>query len=156
MLGSERPEHTLADLDRVTRFSPLWRAGVHGEGITVAVLDSGIAATAILGDRLTEPVDFAKPIAGQRDNSHGTEMAVAIHRVAPRAQVASLRIAVRSTKLRARTLRPLLRAPSGIAFTSIRSTASSTSVFRFGRRAAQMAATCAQLSTPPWRPGSWS
>ena len=80
----------------------LWDIGVEGEGVTVAVLDSGVRRED-LGNRLVWAVDLtndANPwnVTGDGASaSHGTEMSKFILGFAPKAQIASIKVIDKDT-----------------------------------------------------------
>lgn len=87
------PPFEISDLDDRMHFSSLHKKGILGEGITIAVLDSGInhipdiEGTVILNKDFTgedDPSDFEK--------MHGTTIAQLIHLIAPRAKIANLKV----------------------------------------------------------------
>ncbi len=70
------PGHLESLYPQITRAQDVWPSG-QGAGVTVAVLDSGIAASADFGSRLLAHVNFADQLAGPTDDpgGHGTHVA---------------------------------------------------------------------------------
>lgn len=69
----------------------LWEKGIHGEGITVAVLDSG-AKEEILGDRLAWEADLTTDNDPRDLLGHGTEMCKFILGYADRSRITSIKV----------------------------------------------------------------
>ncbi len=87
------PSFTLADLDARLRFRSLWKMGIEGEGITAAVIDTGINHIPDLEKSIVVDKDFTgenNPIGLQ--NSHATAIAKGIHIMAPKAAIANLKV----------------------------------------------------------------
>ena len=55
--------------------SALWTEGVRGRGVSVAVLDSGVAPDADLANRIIASVNFADPRSAADPGGHGTHVA---------------------------------------------------------------------------------
>src|SRR5947208_2360690 len=55
--------------------SALWTEGVRGRGVSVAVLDSGVAPDADLANRIIASVNFAAPRSAAHPGGHGTHVA---------------------------------------------------------------------------------
>jgi len=88
----DNPVFILADLNARLRFQSLWKLGIEGEGITVAVIDTGINHALDLGKSIVLDKDFTgenNPAGPQ--NSHATAIATGIHLMAPKAGIANLR-----------------------------------------------------------------
>ncbi len=86
------PSVTFNDLDARLRFRSLWNLGITGEGVTVAVIDSGIHHIPSLEKLIVLDKDFTgenNPIG--LPNSHATSIAACIHAVAPKACIANLK-----------------------------------------------------------------
>lgn len=89
----DRPAFTLADLDRRVGFTPLLNRGIRGDGITVAVLDTGIRHAPDLGDAVVLDKDFTgEDNPKDVKNEHGTSIAQNIHMIAPGARIANLKV----------------------------------------------------------------
>lgn len=87
------PAFTFADLDDRLRYTPLWKLGIKGSDITVAVLDTGVNSEADLEGAVVIDKDFTgENNPRDRENEHGTSVAQAIHIIAPKAHVANLKV----------------------------------------------------------------
>lgn len=96
------PPITFADLDRRYGYSNLWARWVEGQGVVVAVLDTGVDPVPELGDSLVQNRDFTSeecPTDGS-DPKHGTSIARLIHLVAPKAKLANLKVLPTEAKAR--------------------------------------------------------
>ncbi len=69
----------------------LWEKGIHGDGITVALLDSGVRKE-ILGDRLAWEVNLTTDKNESDLLGHGTTMCTFILGYADRAQIGSIKV----------------------------------------------------------------
>lgn len=88
----ETPNFTLDDLNKSLEFYPLWKRGIQGEGITVAVLDTGVNHIPDLGDSVAFERDFTGEGSPVDKAEHGTAMARCVHAVAPKAKIASMKV----------------------------------------------------------------
>ena len=88
------PEHHFSELDLRNGCTRLWARGLRGQGVTVAVLDTGIDPIAILGDSVVLVRDFTGEHERPRgpDVRHGTKMAMAIRVVAPAVKIADFKV----------------------------------------------------------------
>ena len=77
-------------------FSPLWRIGVRGSGVTVAIIDSGINPEKLPANVVENAVDLTGHYdtrdAKQRVYQHGTTVARAVLVIAPDAKVANFKV----------------------------------------------------------------
>jgi serine protease AprX len=75
--GSPLPGQFTSLYPREVRATQVWQQGGSGRGVTVAVLDSGIASNPDLGTRIQAEVSFAGPYDPQRPDpgGHGTHIA---------------------------------------------------------------------------------
>lgn len=74
--AEEEYDHPSASYPAATGATAVWAEGYTGQGITVAVVDSGIAASDDFQDRLVGSAGFASRSPGQADrNGHGTHVA---------------------------------------------------------------------------------
>ena len=78
---------------------PAWKAGVTGEGVTVAVIDSGLTASRDFAERIAGSFNFTSSDSALDDNGHGTYVTgiIAGHDgkfsgIAPEAQILSLKV----------------------------------------------------------------
>lgn len=88
------PPTTFTDLNGRYGYSNLWTRQIKGQGVGVAVLDTGVDPLPELGDSLVQNRDFtdeACPKDGS-DLKHGTSIARLIHLVAPKAKLANLKV----------------------------------------------------------------
>ena len=92
------PVVSVADLDREIRFTPLWSRGIQGQGITVAILDTGVNPVADLGGSILVDRDFTGENDPHDSALHGTNVAQLIHLVAPKATIANLKVVPRERK----------------------------------------------------------
>jgi serine protease AprX len=87
------PPFSLADLDDRAGFSYLWELGIEGEGVTVGVLDTGINRVSDLENVVVLSKDFTGETNPKDEaREHGTSIARCIHAIAPKAQIADLRV----------------------------------------------------------------
>lgn len=87
------PAPSEADLEARLRYRLLWKRGVLGEGVTVAVLDTGFTGEGGWMDRVEAMHDFTgedHPV--DPHHQHGTAVAACIHHVAPRARLANFKV----------------------------------------------------------------
>lgn len=88
------PEVSAEDLHRQLGFSAVWKRGYVGAGITVGVLDTSVGSTPELDGALVDTQDCVN--AGDAEQSststHGTHIALTIHRIAPEAKIVSLQV----------------------------------------------------------------
>ncbi|MEW6659564.1 MAG: S8 family serine peptidase [Thermodesulfobacteriota bacterium] len=85
------PAKSQLELAREVGISALWEKGIHGEGITVAVLDSGVNEE-VLGVRLAWKIDLTSDNNPRDLLGHGTEMSKFILGYADRAQIGSIKV----------------------------------------------------------------
>ncbi len=78
---------------------PAWNAGVTGEGVTVAVIDSGLTASRDFAERIAGSFNFTSSDSTRDDNGHGTYVAGIIagddekfSGIAPEARILSLKV----------------------------------------------------------------
>ena len=78
---------------------PAWNAGITGEGVTVAVIDSGLTAGRDFAERIAGSFSFTSSDSTRDDNGHGTYVTgiIAGHDekfsgIAPEAQILSLKV----------------------------------------------------------------
>jgi len=80
-------------LDQALSFTPFWCHGIHGEGITVAVLDTGINIIPEIKDSLILEKDFTgENNFRDTDKEHGTKIAQNITRIAPKVNIANFKV----------------------------------------------------------------
>lgn len=93
----DAPAFTIEELDASMQFRHLWRSGVSGQGITAAILDTGIEQNPALDACIVERRDFTP----DNDNNslagnHGSMMAQCAHVVAPQAGLAGFKVIPKS------------------------------------------------------------
>lgn len=80
-------------LDASLGISPLWKQGVVGDGVTVAVLDTGIAVDCSFTCQVRERYDQqCRPTTEEPSGPHGTDIAACINLVAPKADLLSFSV----------------------------------------------------------------
>lgn len=73
--------------------SGLWELGFHGQGVTVAVIDTGMTPQSDFAPNIVEDLDFTgESRARDAANVHGTQVADCVHAVASQASIANLRV----------------------------------------------------------------
>lgn len=87
------PDFTEPELERVLGTSRVWARGFRGEGVTVAVIDSGVTPDPDLARRIVESVDFSgDETTGGGAGSHATKVARLVLAIAPEAHIANLKV----------------------------------------------------------------
>jgi len=94
------------DLIQPAGVAGVWERKIHGEGVTVAVLDSGVREDR-LGDRLVWSENLTDDPGPNDTLGHGTEMAAFIVGFAPKAKVASIKVIDEDGVTRDRVIRAL-------------------------------------------------
>ncbi len=93
MDGLELVFDAIEDLDKRLQFIPLLKLGINGQGITIALLDSGVSSHYQAPVPIIENIDFTNEHdAKNHILAHGTQMAVSIHTIAPGATIANLKV----------------------------------------------------------------
>jgi tetratricopeptide (TPR) repeat protein len=104
------PSESLLAMDADVRFSDLWAAGIRGEDVTVAILDTGVNPSPDLLGRVVVNCDFTgadEPHGGTQ--WHATSMARAAALIAPRARIANLRVFPKLADANRQTIGPAIR-----------------------------------------------
>lgn len=67
----------------------LWKRGLQGEGVKVAVIDTGVAPHPELATAVASRRNFTRQLDGEALGAHGTHVAGTIHALAPKAELRS-------------------------------------------------------------------
>jgi hypothetical protein len=88
------PPGNFADLDERGGYTRLWARGIRGQGVVVAVLDTGLDATGVLAGAVVVARDFTGEGSQPADRGvlHGTRIARLVRLVAPKATIADLKV----------------------------------------------------------------
>lgn len=87
MAASESDVH-----QQTMRTTQLIASGVDGDGVVIAVIDSGVAEVPALTGSLLDPVNFSGGTARGDEYGHGTFVAGLIHQTAPHAKILPLKL----------------------------------------------------------------
>lgn len=93
-MSNKLPEAlTYDDLDKIVHFRYLWQYAVLGQGVGVAIIDSGVNPDSELSDCTFEHLDFTgERSASGTGDEHGTAVAKIVHSIAPKAHLGNLRV----------------------------------------------------------------
>lgn len=72
--------------------TPMQKKGFNGSGVTVAVIDTGVANVPAMGGAVVHQQNFSAAPADGDQYGHGTFVAGAVHRTAPGAKIVSLKL----------------------------------------------------------------
>jgi len=89
------------DILRRMEVAPLHAEGIKGEGVSVAIIDSGMRHRRTPQDRIEEDLDFTgggRP--RHRDGHHGETVGKCVHLVAPMARLGNFRVAGKTGGMR--------------------------------------------------------
>lgn len=87
------PVPGIDDLEARLRYRPLWERGIRGQGITVAVLDTGFHPDPEWSGHIETERDFTgEDRPADAAYHHGTAVAACIHQVAPGARLANFKV----------------------------------------------------------------
>lgn len=87
----QRPPVQQTDLAYSTGVQALWEEGITGEGVTVALLDTGVKQE-VLGERFAWEVDLTSDHDPRDSLGHGSVMSTFILGYAPKARIASIKV----------------------------------------------------------------
>lgn len=79
---------------------PLWEISMRGKGVTVAVIDDGIAPDPLFAGKIVCDMDFTgEGRPRHKNNRHGTRVASCVTTIAEEASIANLRVVPEKTEL---------------------------------------------------------